>query len=110
MNNRQKIVFLSPFVLLLTTYLIFQLWLVLVGAELAWYLGLMTYWIIWGLIFSIYMIGKDNLKEMVHPQKPDLLIILIVLIPLVLAAIWRFSFSMSYTKTSIWVLIGLIIT
>ncbi len=107
---KRKFAIVMPFVLITSTFLVFQLYVRLVGPGLAWYLGLMTYWLTWCLVFSLWIIGKKRVRELVRPQKPDKIIVVLVLVPMLLAGIWRFVAGMSYPKESIWIVFGLVMT
>ena len=42
----------------------------LANDRIAWYLGLITYWLVWGMAFPFIIIGKEGIKALIHPQKP----------------------------------------
>ena len=87
----------------------------LVGAlsndRIAWYIGLIIYWLIWGAAFPLVIVGKDKLKKLIRPHRPTLKILLIILIPLVGALTTRlFVPGMGYEKESVWILLLLLST
>jgi len=109
-NIKQKICIITPPILIVLMYFIFQ-WLTGIFSDrIAWFLGLAIYWMLWGIIFPILMLGKDNLLKLIRPQKPDFKIILLVTIPLVITLIGRFIPSMEYEKPTIWIFLLLIVT
>ncbi|HEY96259.1 MAG TPA: hypothetical protein G4O15_15120 [Dehalococcoidia bacterium] len=65
-NRKQIAAIVIPSILLATMYPVFQF---LAGSlendQIAWYLGLAVYWLIWGSIFPLLMIGFQNIKELV---------------------------------------------
>lgn len=82
----------------------------LVVDRIAWYLGLIIYWLIWGAAFPLWIIGKETILKLVRPQKPDKKVLILVSIPLVLAIIARFMPGMEYDKESVWILLLLLST
>jgi len=109
-NIKQKICIITPPILIALMYFVFQ-WLPGVFSDrIAWFLGLVIYWILWGIIFSLFMIGKENLLKIIRPQKPDLKIALLVAIPLIITLIGRFIPGMEYEKNSFWIFILLLTT
>ncbi len=98
LNKSQKLVLIAPILLVAMMYPTFQLFALLVGKNIAWYLGLAVYWLAWGAIFSFWMLGKEDLKKLIEPQKPSLLILLIVIVPLGIVFIWKFVMGGEYAK------------
>ena len=96
MNNKQIIAIIAPLVLMVIMYPIFRFLARVLGERLGWYFGLMTYWIIWGGLFIIMMIGKENLLALIQPQKLTLKIAMFVLFPLVMSALYRLVLVMDY--------------
>ena len=84
-DKKRIIAIITPPILLAIMYPIFQF---LAGSSLendriAWYLGLATYWLIWGSIFPLLMIGFQNIKELIRPKKISKNVLLLLAIPLV---------------------------
>ena len=48
----------------------------LANDRIAWYLGLITYWLVWGLAFPLIIIGKESIKALIRAQKPTKKVIL----------------------------------
>ncbi len=111
MNKKHIIAIIIPPILISFMYPIFH---VLAGAlvvdRIAWYLGLIIYWLIWGAAFPLWIIGKETILKLVRPQKPDKKVLILVSIPLVLAIIARFMPGMEYDKESVWILLLLLST
>ena len=112
MNKKQIIAFVIPPILMALMYPIFNsLAGALANERIAWYLGLITYWIIWGTAFPIIIIGWKDIKSLIRPQKPTLAIIVPTSIILVGALSARlFVPGMEYEKQSVWILILLLST
>lgn len=91
MNMKHKIAFIAPVLVLVVMYPVFQILAQVFPDDwrIAWLLGLLIYWIIWGLGFSWLMIGKKTIMALIKPQKPTLRIILLVLFPLIMTAIFK---------------------
>jgi membrane protease YdiL (CAAX protease family) len=112
MNTKQKFAIVAPLILIVVMYTIFQL---LAGIfrenwRIAWYIGLVLYWLIWGAVFPSWVIGRESIRELIKPQKLDTKILLLVLFPLVIASLYRFIPGMEYEKTSVWIFLLLLST
>ncbi len=106
MNRKQIIAIISPLILIAVMYPVFQLLLeVFNGTVTGWYLGLVTYWILWGAIFPLWLIGMENLKPIIRPQRLTVKVSVLILIPLILALLYKFITGMDYGKLNFWVLI-----
>lgn len=112
MNMKQIIIFIIPPVLLAIMYPIFNsLAEVLDNDRIAWYLGLIIYWILWGMVFPIIMIGKNNIIALIRPQRPKVAIIVPISIILLGALSARlFVPGMEYEKQNAWILLLLLST
>jgi len=111
LSRKQKVAIAIPPILIAFMYPIFHL---LAGAltndRIAWYLGLIIYWLIWGTLFPLFIIGNENIKTLIRPQKPSRRVFLLVAIPLILASIGRFMLGMEYEKESMWIYLLLLST
>ncbi len=106
MNRKQIIAIISPLILIAVMYPVFQLLSeVFNGTVTGWYLGLVTYWILWGAIFPLWLIGMENLKPIIRPQRLTVKVSVLILIPLILALLYKFITGMDYGKLNFWVLI-----
>ena len=110
MNKKQLIAILMPPILIAFMYPIFHTLAAVMNDRIAWYLGLIIYWLIWGAAFPIFIIGKENIKTLTRPQKPNRKVLLLVAIPLILASISRFMPGMEYEKESVWIFLLLLST
>jgi membrane protease YdiL (CAAX protease family) len=111
-DRKQIIAIIAPPILIAFMYPIFHL---LAGAlvvdRVAWYLGLVIYWLIWGAVFPLIIIGKANIKTLIRPQKPTRKVFLLISIPLLGALATRlFVPGMGYEKESVWILLLLLST
>jgi membrane protease YdiL (CAAX protease family) len=102
MNPRQKIAIVAPPLLVAVMYPIFHSLAAVMNDRVAWYLGLAIYWLIWGAVFPLLIIGKDAIKELIRPQKPDKKILLLIAIPLLGAMVARLILG-GYEKESVWI-------
>jgi len=112
MNRKQIAAIIIPPVLIACMYPIFNS---LAGAldndRIAWYLGLIIYWIIWGMVFPLIIIGKKDIKALIRPQRPTIKVLLPMSIILIGALSARLLVpGMEYEKQSVWILILLIST
>jgi len=110
MGKKQRLIIISPIILIATMYPIFHFLTSVLGYTLGWYFGLVIYWIIWGGLFSWRMIGMENIRKIIRPQKLTLKIFLMVLFPLLMAALYRFVPGMGYEKPDVWILLLLLST
>ena len=109
-EKKRIIAIITPPILIAFMYPIFHLLAAAFVDRIAWYLGLVIYWLIWGAVFPLFIIGKENIKTLIRPQKPNRKVLLLVAIPLLLTAIVRFIPGMEYEKESVWILFLLIST
>ena len=76
-DRKRIIAIITPPILIIFMYPIFHL---LAGAlfnyRIAWYLGLVIYWLAWGLALPLIIIGKKGIKALIRPQKPTKTVIL----------------------------------
>ena len=110
MSNRQKFTIIAPQILIAVMYPIFQLLSGVLGETIGWYLGLVTYWIIWGAVFPLVIIGKESIRAIIRPQKSNLKVFLFVLFPVLMASLYKFIPGMGYQKPSVWIFLLLLST
>jgi membrane protease YdiL (CAAX protease family) len=110
MNRKQIIVLAAPPVLVLFMYPIFQFLSGKLGETIGWYLGLASYWLIWGALFPLAVIGVDGIIAMIRPQKLTVKILLLVLFPVLMASLYRFIPGMGYDKSNFWMFLLFIST
>ncbi len=110
-NRRQRIAAIAPPVVLATMYPIFLATDTALGESfdgyLGWYLGLAIYWILWGGIFGLRMVGRQRLRELIRPRRPTLRLAGLIAFPVVMAGGVRLLPGMEYEKHSmaVWVLL-----
>lgn len=111
-KQRNKIIagIIVPPILWLVMFLIYQFFGMIFGREIGWYLGLFTYWMVCGLIFSIWLIGFERIKKLMAPRKLKLKMIPVIIFPFALAFIFSSSAGMVYSKVNLVGIIFLIIT
>jgi membrane protease YdiL (CAAX protease family) len=112
MSTKQKIALIAPLLLIAMMYPIFH---ALARAfddnwRIAWYLGLVIYWLTWGGLFSWLMIGRESIRRIIRPQRLNTRLLLLVLFPLVMAGLYRVLAGMEYDKPSLWVFLLLVST
>jgi membrane protease YdiL (CAAX protease family) len=84
---------------------------VLTNARIAWYFGLITYWVIWGILFPVIIIGKKDILALIRPQRLTKKILLPMSIILLGALAARLLVpGMEYEKQSAWTYILLLST
>ena len=112
MNRKQIIVFIIPPLLIASMYPTFNsLAGVLDNDRLAWYLGLITYWLVWGMAFPLIIIGKQDIKSLIRPQKPTIKVLLPMFIILLGALAARLLVpGIEYEKQNVWIFILLLST
>ncbi|MGD2163195.1 MAG: hypothetical protein PVG04_08880 [Anaerolineales bacterium] len=71
---------------------------------------MVTYWIIWGGVFSLLLIGKEDILELIRPQRLMLQIAFLIAIPLEGAGLYRLVPGMEYKKPTFWVFVLLVST
>ena len=103
MNGKQKISILAPPALVAVMYTVFRL---LANAlednwRLAWYLGLIIYWLACCGLFPWLMIGPERIKRRIF---------LLVLFPVLMAGLYRFVPNMNYDKPGFWIFLMLLST
>lgn len=76
------------------------------GDTIAWFLGLGVYWLLWGLGYSIGMLGSEAALDLLRPRPFRIDAALLALMPPALAAIGRFRLGMMYEKSTRWAAIG----
>ncbi|UCB44119.1 MAG: CPBP family intramembrane metalloprotease [Dehalococcoidales bacterium] len=106
-DKKRIIAVIAPLILMASMYPVFHLLVeALANDRVAWYLGLAIYWLIWGAVFPLVIIGKENIKALLKPQKLSKKMLLLMAIPLLGAVGARLVPGMpGYEKTSLWILI-----
>ena len=77
---KQRTAIAAPVVLMGTMYPVFRVLDSAFGDQLdgylGWYLGLVTYWIVWGAGFSIWILGLLRIRQLIRPRRPTIRLIL----------------------------------
>lgn len=109
MSPKQIIAILTPPVLVAVMIPVFRVLVNVFQGEwrFGWALGLASYWIVWCGILPMLLIGKENVLQLVRPQRLTLQIFILLLIPLVGAGLYRLVPGMEYDRPT--VLISLIL-
>lgn len=92
----------APLFVIATAYPVFH-WLADLFHDdwrVGWYLGLAIYWMAWGAVFPLLLLGKDKVWRLVRPRKPTYTVLVLVAVPLLLAAIYKFATGMGYDAPS----------
>jgi membrane protease YdiL (CAAX protease family) len=112
MSNRQRLAIVAPLLLVGIMVPVFRAFARAFGENwrIGWYLGLATYWLTWCAAFPLWIVGKERILALVRPQELNLGVLLLVLIPLIGAALYRFVPGMEYQKPSVWIFLLLLST
>ena len=111
MNRKQIFAISSPILVLLSMYPIFRFLSVLFhdNWRISWILGLMIYWLIWGIGYPMLTIGKSYIRNIIKPQKPNIKLIILILFPLIMTTIFKFiPGSINYDKPDTFILLTLL--
>lgn len=84
-----------PWLLLSSTYLVYQLSRYLLGVELGYFIGFLFYWIVWCLGFSWWVLGKEQLVDVFRGTRDSLTSrrwfgVALLLVPLLMAYGYEF--------------------
>lgn len=101
---------IGPPILMLVMFLIYQLFGIIFGRELGWYLGLLTYWILCGFLFTAWLISIEKIKKLSSPRRLEIKMIPFILFPVLMAFLFRIVSGTEYEKINIVLVIGLVIT
>lgn len=110
MNTKQIVAIIAPIVLIAVMFPIFQLISRRYGNSVGWFSGLVIYWILWGTIYPILLLGNETITSLIHPPKVTLTAVALTSIPIIFVAIGRFGMGVKYEKDTSWMLVGLLIT
>lgn len=112
MSKKQRIALIAPPILVLVMIPVFRVYAHLFDDNwrIAWYLGLVTYWITWCGLFPLLLIGKSNILKLIRPQRLTLEIVVLLLIPWIGAGLYRLVPGMQYDKPQAWVFLLLLTT
>lgn len=106
MNTKQRIAAIAPPVLIGVMYLIFKLLSRATGGSfIGWYLGLALYWLTWCTLLPLVLVGWRHIRELVRPQLLPGRTLLLLLIPVIGAALYRLVPGIGYEKHALWMTI-----
>jgi|GEM_PF-1965361 membrane protease YdiL (CAAX protease family) len=101
-GKKQKIAIVAPIILVIFMYPVFQLAAITFGEQTGWHLGLLIYWVIWGIAFPLWVIGWRSIQNLIRPQKLDKKVLLLVILPLLIALTGKSILGVGYEGASIW--------
>lgn len=114
LTRKQRIAIGAPPVLMATMYPVFRFFDAAAGDRLdgylGWFLGLATYWIIWGAGFSLWMLGSGNIRRLLRPRRPTARVLGLIAFPVVMAGVVLLIPGMEYESLSGAVLVLLLST
>lgn len=104
MSQKQIIAVVAPPILLAVMVSVFQTLARAFGERwrIAWYLGLIIYWLTWCTLVPLWMVGTEGLVTIIRPQRLTVGVALLTLVMLTLAALYRVVPGMDYEKPSLW--------
>ncbi|MGA9531973.1 MAG: CPBP family intramembrane glutamic endopeptidase [Anaerolineales bacterium] len=100
MSYQQLIAIVAPPVLIGTMTLVFRYAARRFGDRTGWFVGLVSYWLLWGVAYSFLLVGSTNVLLSMYPKRPDLASLALAGAPVVFAASGRFWFGARYEKNS----------
>lgn len=105
-DHRQRVVVLAPVALIAVMLPVFQLSRALVGDAAggwaAWFAGMVVYWLVWGWVFSRWVLGRDRVRALIRPQRLSLALVGQVGFIVVMAAVVRFAVpGMGYSPPTV---------
>jgi membrane protease YdiL (CAAX protease family) len=110
MTSRQIIALVAPLAIIVTMIPIFRVAAKTLGNRNGWVLGLAIYWLLWGAIFPLLLIGWENISLILRPQKLTTTTLFYVLIPIIIASLNKFFPSVGYEKSTKWAFVPLLLT
>ena len=104
-TRHRPLVALAPVALLAVTYPAFRgadaVFGDAVGGQLAWFVGMSVYWAVWGLAFSVWVLGRRRTWDLIRPRRATPQALGHVALFTALAAAVRFLVpGMEYTKAT----------
>ena len=110
MSKKQKIAILAPPLLIGSTYPLFQLLSRILGETLGWYIGLILYWLIWCGAFTLWLVGKEDLRRIIRPQQLTRRVFFLLAIPIIGSLSYKLIPGMDYGQESLWLALMMIST
>jgi len=105
-SHKQKIAIAAPVTFVAVMYPVFHLLAAVFRGNwrIGWYLGLAVYWLVWGAVFPLLVVGKARMAKLIRPQGWKAQAVLLAMVPLMGASIYRLVPGMEYDKPGFWVL------
>jgi len=100
----------APPILFLVMFLIYTVFGIIFGSEIGWYLGLLVYWMLCGLLFSAWLIGFQKIKKLSSPRRLKLKLIPFIIFPMVMALIFSYLSGIEYKQANLLTLIFFVLT
>ena len=115
LDRKQRIAIVAAPAVLAVMYPTFWLTGYLFGERVdgyfGWAVGLAAYWLLWGAVFSVWMLGWRTVRELVWPRRADRLTLALVAVPAAIVAIDRLAVGVvAYHRSTPVVLVLLIVT
>jgi hypothetical protein len=110
LKNKKILGIIVPPILMAIMFLIYQVLGLIFGSELGWYLGLFVYWMLCGLLFSAWLIGFGRIKKLCSPQKFELKMVPVIILPVFLAYIFKYLSGAEYNGQNLVGMVLLVIT
>ena len=103
MSTKQIVALVAPLVLVGTMIPVFRALAKAMTASwrLAWYLGLVLYWLTWCGILPLLLVGRTGLANMIRPQRLTISRGILALVPVIGASLYRLVPGMYYEKPSL---------
>lgn len=110
MTRKQAAAFISPVPLIASMLLVFRVATRWAGPDVAWYVGMTVYWLVWCVGFSFLLLGWGRIRNFYRPRPITREVALLVFLPLVLAACFRLLTGTGYDKPNVWISVGLVVS
>jgi membrane protease YdiL (CAAX protease family) len=111
MTQKQEIALAISPILVVLMFIIFQGLAVLIGKDLAWYVGLFIYWVIFCIAVPMFLIGKNNILLKFKYRSTTFMNWLIVSIPILFTLIGVVfvleKVDRSFIQALIWIGMGI---
>jgi hypothetical protein len=111
LTSKQKIALSVSPVLVAIMFFVFQGLALLIGRDLAWYVGLFIYWVVFCIIFPILLIGKEKALSKFRYRATTFLNWMIVAAPVIFTLIGVFfvldNVERTLTESLVWIGMGI---
>jgi hypothetical protein len=107
--RKRRLLVVAPAVLVTVMLLVFQGLARLVGSDAAWYLGLVIYWLAWGVALPAYALGWRRLRPRLALRRPDGWTVALASIVLAVTVVGRVAAGSAYPHDT-WLALALLVT